>query len=50
GVYEYIKPSFKDFWQESVKFIDRMQEKSLQQTESQPTIFDVPEDTTDLQD
>ncbi|MCF8243549.1 MAG: CvpA family protein [Saprospiraceae bacterium] len=44
GVYEYIKPGFKDFWNESVRFIDQMEEKSLEKTESQPTIFDIPDE------
>lgn len=47
GVYEYIKPGFQDFWKESVRFIDKMEEKSLEKTESQPTIFDIPEDSTE---
>ena len=46
GVYEYIKPGFQDFWHESVRFIDRMEEKSLEKTESQPTIFDIPDEPT----
>ncbi len=44
GVYEFVKPGFKDFWHESVRFIDRMEEKSMKETESQPTIFDIPEE------
>ncbi len=44
GVYQYIKPGFQDFWHESVRFIDRMEEKSIQNTEQQPTIFDIPDD------
>lgn len=44
NVYEVIKPTFQEFWQESVKFIDRMEEKSMENTESQPTIFDIPEE------
>lgn len=44
GVYEFIKPGFQDFWRESVKFIDKMQEKSMEQTESEPTIFDIPDE------
>ena len=44
-VYEFLKPSFQEFWQESVKFIDRMEEESRKETEeSQPTIFDLPEE------
>ena len=44
GVYEYVKPAFQDFWRESVKFMDNMEEKSIEQTESQPTIFDLPDE------
>ncbi len=44
GVYEFIKPGFQDFWHESTKFIDHMEEKSLEKTESQPTIFDIPDE------
>ena len=43
-VYEFVKPSFQEFWQESVKFLDRMEEKSMEETESAPTIFDIPEE------
>lgn len=46
GVFEYIKPGFQDFWKESVHLIDKMDEKTLEKTESQPTIFDIPEDST----
>ena len=44
GVYEYIKPGFQDFWRESVKFIDKMEDKSMEKTESEPTIFDLPDE------
>lgn len=44
GVYEFVKPGFQDFWHESVRFIDRMEEKSMKETESQPTIFDIPDE------
>ena len=43
-VYEFIKPSFQEFWQESVKFLDRMEEKSMEKTEAAPTIFDMPDE------
>lgn len=43
-VYEYIKPSFQEFWQESVKFLDRMEEKSMEKTETAPNIFDMPDE------
>ncbi len=44
NVYEFVKPGFQDFWHESVRFIDRMEEKSMEKTESQPTIFDIPDE------
>jgi membrane protein required for colicin V production len=44
GVYNYVKPGFQDFWHESVRFIDRMEDKSLKETEQQPTIFDIPDE------
>jgi membrane protein required for colicin V production len=44
AVFEWVKPGFQDFWRESVKFMDRVQEKSLEQTEDQPTIFDIPDE------
>ncbi len=44
SVYEYVKPGFKDFWHESVRFIDQMEVKTMEKTESQPTIFDIPDE------
>ncbi len=43
-VYDHIKPGFLEFWQESVKFMDRMEQKSMERSESEPTIFDIPEE------
>jgi uncharacterized membrane protein required for colicin V production len=43
---EYLQPTFKEFWEESVDFMDRLQEKSMEQTEGEVNIFDfddVPE-------
>jgi membrane protein required for colicin V production len=42
--YNYAKPAFQEFWQESVKFVDRLEEKSMEKTESEPTIFDIPDE------
>lgn len=44
SVYEYVKPVFRDFWNESVRFMDRLEEQNLEQTDAQHTIFDVPEE------
>lgn len=42
GVYESVKPSFMEFWDESVKFMDRMEEKmEVERTESEPVIRDL---------
>jgi uncharacterized membrane protein required for colicin V production len=44
NVYDFIKPAFKDFWRESVKFMDKLEERSVQQSDSDPHIFDSPEE------
>ncbi len=44
SVYEFVKPAFKDFWNESIRFLEKMEEQAPTQTESKPTIFDVPEE------
>ena len=45
GVYEIVKPTFKDFWQESVHFLDRLEESDgVEETESEPNIFDIPDE------
>ncbi len=44
-VYVFLEPSFKEFWQETVRFIDRMETSSRQQDgRDKPTIFDIPEE------
>ncbi len=45
SVYEFVKPAFQDFWNESVRFLDRIEEQNLEQSDSQHTIFDVPEES-----
>ncbi len=47
SVYEYVKPAFRDFWNESVRFMDRLEEQNLEQSDSQHTIFDVPEEDSE---
>lgn len=44
SVYEYVKPSFQEFWQESVRFMDDLEKRSMEQTESKPDIFDIPDE------
>ncbi len=44
--FNFLKPGFQDFWHESVRFIDRIDAKSLERTESEPTIFDIPDENS----
>lgn len=45
--YEYIKPTFQDFWEESVDFMDRVQEMGIERAESDPNIFDIDDGDTE---
>lgn len=38
------KPVLQDFWEHSVDFMDRIEEKSIERTESDPNVYDIPED------
>ena len=42
-VYEFLKPTIKDFWTGSVKAMDRIKEMGVEQQESDPNIFDINE-------
>ncbi len=42
-----IQPTFEEFWDQSLDFIDRMQETSVQKTESEPKIYDIEDQTED---
>ncbi len=39
-----IKPVLKDFWEHSVDFMDRIEEVSIEKTESDPNVYDIPDD------
>lgn len=41
-VYDIAAPSFKEFWDEAVEAMDKMQE-TVERTESDPAIYDIPE-------
>lgn len=43
-VYQFIKPSLKDFWAGSVKAMDKIKEMNSEKVESEPNIFDIEED------
>lgn len=39
-----LQPTLRDFWDHSVDFMDKLQEKSVERTESEPDIYDLEED------
>lgn len=41
-VYDVASPSFKQFWDEAVEAMDKMQE-TVERTESDPAIYDIPD-------
>lgn len=44
GVIDYVSPSVKRFWDESIDFMDRLEEMSVDRTEGDPNIFDIEEE------
>ena len=43
---QFFKPAVLDFWEESMEFMDKMQEQGIERTESDPSIFEIPDDDT----
>lgn len=46
-IWNNIQPSLADFWEDSVEFIDKMEEKSIQRSESETEIRDLEEEPVD---
>ncbi|MEL7021240.1 MAG: CvpA family protein [Bacteroidota bacterium] len=44
---EKLKPTFEEFWDYSVDMMDRLEEMSIQRTESEPDIYDIEEPQQD---
>lgn len=44
GAIDYVSPSVKRFWDESIDFMDRLEEMSVDRTEGDPNIFDIEEE------
>lgn len=40
---EKLKPTFEEFWDYSVDMMDRLEEMSVERTESEPDIYDIEE-------
>lgn len=49
-VYDNFKPTFRQFWDETIEFMDRMEEMSTERTKSDRSIFDVPEEKEEEKD
>lgn len=39
----WVAPALEDVWDESIRFIDKMEDKSLKKDESEPHIYDIEE-------
>lgn len=46
-VYSYIEPTVRDFWDETVGFLNRVQEMNVERDDSDPNIFDIEDDPTE---
>jgi membrane protein required for colicin V production len=41
---ERIKPTFEEFWDHSIDFMDKLEDMSVERSESDPSIYDLPDD------
>lgn len=41
---ERVKPIFEEFWDHSVDFMDKLEESGMERAESDPNIYDLPDD------
>jgi membrane protein required for colicin V production len=46
GLFSGLKPMISDFWRESGSMMDRMERQSVQRTETQPNIYNIPDDAS----
>jgi membrane protein required for colicin V production len=46
GLFSGLKPMIGDFWRESGSMMDRMERQSVQRTETQPSIYNIPDDAS----
>lgn len=45
-----LKPTFMEFWDDTVDFMDRVEKVGIEKTESEPNIYDIPEDNQPVDD
>ena len=43
-IWTRVQPTFEDFWNQSLNFIDQMEDNSIQRDDSQPEIYDIEDD------
>lgn len=43
-VWTRVSPSFKDFWDQTINFIDQMEEQSIQRDDDTPEVYDIEDD------
>lgn len=43
-VVQTLKPTFQEFWDHSVDFMDRIEEVSIEKTESEPNVYDIDDE------
>jgi len=44
GIADKFKPMFEEFWNSSLDMMDKLEEMSVEQTESKPNIYDIPDE------
>lgn len=44
NVVQYLKPTFQEFWDHSIDFMDRIEEVGIERTESDPNVYDIEDD------
>lgn len=45
-----FKPLFQDFWDTSINWMDRLERYGVQQTQTKPKVYEVPDDGTGIED
>jgi len=43
-IWTRVQPTFEDFWNQTLNFIDQMEDNSIQRDDSQPEIYDIEDD------
>ncbi|MCB0617376.1 MAG: hypothetical protein KDC41_01335, partial [Saprospiraceae bacterium] len=41
---KFIQPSVREFWDDSIDFMDQLRDRSMEQTDGEPNIFDIDDE------